>query len=151
MATIADLLRGKSSRVFSIAPTASVLDATQLMNQHKIGALVVSAGDEECSRVVGMFTERDVLTRVVAEGRDPRSTLVEEVMSTDVAYCRPDMNIDEVGAVMRQRRIRHLPVCEGGHAGRFCDLISIGDLNAFHADGQAIEIHYLNEYIHGRV
>ena len=96
-----------------------------------------------------MFTERDVLTRVVAEGRDPTRTLVEEVMSTDVAYCRPETELDEVGAMMRQRRIRHLPVCAG--EGDLKGLISIGDINAWHADGQATTIHYLNEYIYGRV
>lgn len=149
MATVADLLKEKGSRVHSIAPTATVLDATQLMNNHKVGALVVTAGDEECSHVVGMFTERDVLTRVVAEERDPRKTLVEDVMSADVAYCSPQTTMDEVSAMMRQRRIRHLPVCEG--RGQLRGLVSIGDINAWHADGQATEIHYLNQYIHGRV
>jgi CBS domain-containing protein len=149
MATVADLLGKKEARVHRISPTATVLEATQIMNRHKIGALVVTVEGDGCDRVVGMFTERDVLMRVVAVQRDPQSTLVEEVMSADVAYCTPTMEVDEVGAVMKDRRVRHMPVCESH--GHLVGLISIGDVNAFHADGQAAAIHYLNEYIHGRV
>jgi CBS domain-containing protein len=149
MATVADLLEKKAPRVHRIAPTATVLEATQIMNRHKIGALVVSVETDGCEHVVGMFTERDVLTRVVAAQRNPQSTLVEDIMSVDVAYCTRDMEVDEVGAIMKDRRVRHIPVCESH--GHLVGLISIGDINAFHADGQAAAIHYLNEYIHGRV
>ncbi len=151
MAKVSDLLAKKGPRVHSISPTATVLAATQLMNRHKIGALVVTFSSDAttCSRVIGMFTERDVLTRVVAEQRDPTTTLVEDVMSTNVAYCRGDMDIDQVAAVMRERRIRHLPVCEGD--SELQGLISIGDINAWEANGQAITIHYLHEYLHSRV
>jgi CBS domain-containing protein len=149
MATVADLLAKKESRVHRVSPTATVLEATQTMNHHKIGALVVTVEGDGCERAVGMFTERDVLMRVVAAQRDPRTTLVEDVMSADVAYCTPAMEVDEVGAIMKDRRVRHIPVCESH--GHLIGLISIGDINAFHADGQAAAIHYLNEYIHGRV
>jgi CBS domain-containing protein len=149
MATVADLLAKKESRVHRVSPTATVLEATQIMNRHKIGALVVSVEGDGCERVAGMFTERDVLMRVVAAQRNPQTTLVEEVMSVDVSYCTPEMEVDEVGAIMKERRVRHIPVCESH--GHLTGLISIGDINAFHADGQAAAIHYLNEYIHGRV
>ncbi len=69
-------------------------------------------------------------------------------MTADVAYCLPEADLEEVAAVMRERRIRHLPVCDGG--GRLLGLVSIGDVNAWHAQGQAVAIHYLHEYIHGR-
>src|SRR5438309_8664281 len=112
MATVADLLANKESRVHRVSPTATVLEATQTMNRHKIGALVVSVEGDGCDRAVGMFTERDVLMRVVAVQRDPQTTLVEEVMSVDVAYCTPAMEVDEVGAIMKDKRVRHMPVCE---------------------------------------
>ena len=154
MAYVADLLtHKKSSRVYTISPTATVLAATQLMNRHKIGALVVVADHSSdaagCDHVEGMFTERDVLTRLVAEKRDPAGTLVEEIMTTDVAFCRSDTPLEEVSAVMHDRRIRHLPVCDSG--GELKGLISIGDLNAWNARGQEVTIQYLHEYIHGRV
>lgn len=155
MANVAEILATKGDRVYSIAPTATVLEATQLMNRHKIGALVVTIATHtfdnaaECDRVVGIITERDVLTRLVAQQRDPVKTLVEEIMTADVAYCRQETPLEEVSGVMRARRIRHLPVC--GDGGQLCGLISIGDLNAFQATGQEITINYLHDYIQGRV
>jgi len=155
MAHVSDILAHKGPRVYVIPPTATVLAATKMMNHYKIGALVVTLCDENISeresldRVAGMFTERDVLTRVVALKRDPASTLVEEVMTTEVAYCRPETDLEEISAVMRERRIRHMPVCNAD--GELSGLISIGDLNGWHARGQEVVIHYLHEYIHGRV
>lgn len=154
MATTAGVLAKKGNRVYCVSPTATVLEATQLMSRHRIGALVVTVENERgkggtCQRVVGMFTERDVLTRIVGEQRTPATTLVEEVMSSNVAFVTPDTSLEDVGSVMRERRIRHLPVC--GEEGELMGLISIGDLNAWHSDGLATEIHYLNEYIYGRV
>jgi len=155
MATVADVLARKGARVFAITPAATVLEATRVMNRHKIGALVVTNSqhffDEEdhTDRVAGMITERDVLTRLVAEQRDPAQTLVETIMTTDVAFCTPQDDIDMIAATFQQRRIRHLPVCD--EEGQVIGMISIGDLNAWHAMGKDVEIHYLHEYIHGRV
>lgn len=153
MAQVSELVAKKGARVHVVSPDASVLAATQLMNHHRIGALVVAAdgaaGPADCARVQGMFTERDVLTRVVALQRDPATTRVAEVMTRDVAYCRPEMDLEEVAVMMQQRRIRHVPVCDG--PGRLCGIVSIGDLNAWRADGLDTTIHYLNDYIQGRV
>jgi CBS domain-containing protein len=153
MAQVADVLSRKGSRVYSVSPTATVLEATRMMNRHKIGSLVVTIGisnaEQPCDRIVGIMTERDVLTRLVVEQRDAAHTLVEEIMTSDIAYCQPETPLDDVAAMMRQRRIRHLPVCDG--EGLLHGLISIGDINAWHADGQEITIHYLHQYIHGRV
>ncbi|HEY4328843.1 MAG TPA: CBS domain-containing protein [Phycisphaerae bacterium] len=152
MAIVADILAHKGSQVFVVSPGASVLDATLLMNRHRIGALVVienEVGEPDCDRVAGMFTERDVLTRVICLQLDPATTIVGEIMTRDVAFCRPQTDIDEVSAVMRERRIRHLPVCS--EEGKLKGMVSIGDLNAWYARGCEAEIHYLQEYIHGRV
>jgi len=151
MAQVMDVVAKKGGRVHVVGPQVSVLEATQLMNRQRIGALVVTEGGAaaDCEHVVGMFTERDVLVRVVGLQRDPAATQVEAVMTRDVAYCRPEMDLEEVAAMMRQRRIRHLPVCDadGGLRG----VISMGDLNAWRAEGMDVTIHYLHEYIHGRV
>ncbi len=129
----------------SIGPMASVLEATQQMNRHKIGALIVKDQD----RVVGIITERDILTRVVADQRSPSETSVEDVMTTELACCLTDSDLDEVSGVMKNRRVRHVPVVD--HDGRLHGVVSIGDLNAWDADGKETTIHFLSEYIHGRV
>ncbi len=70
-------------------------------------------------------------------------------MTADVAFCRAETPLEEVSAMMRERRIRHLPVCDAD--GQLKGLISIGDLNAWNAQGLEVTIHHLHDYIHGRV
>jgi CBS domain-containing protein len=144
MPNVRELLRVKGNHVFSIGGGAKAMDGALLMNEHKIGALVVM--DE--GRVIGMFTERDVLQRVVAERRDPADTIVEEVMTREVVYCSPDTSLEEARSAMKNRRIRHLPVVEDE---KLVGLISIGDLNAHQANSQEQTIHQLHEYLYGRV
>ncbi len=147
MGTVADILRQKSGqRLLSILPSESVLTATQLMNEHSVGALLVMDRDDS---LVGIFTERDVLRRVVAMEVAPSSVAVGDVMTTEVACCTPDTTIDDARSVLRQYRIRHLPVITDD--GEVEGLISIGDLNAYHSNYQEVTIHYLHEYMLGRV
>jgi CBS domain-containing protein len=143
MAVINDILTTKGSQVLTIGPDATVLQAVMLMNDHKIGALVVTTGSD----VAGMFTERDLLRRVVGERRDPNTTKVAEVMTTEVVCCTPDTTLEEARGAMKNRRIRHLPVVEGG---RLRGLVSIGDLNAHQMTSQEHTIHLMHEYLYGR-
>jgi CBS domain-containing protein len=143
MATVRDILAVKGNHIESIAPTATVFEAAVRMNNHKIGALLVL--DEE--RLVGIVTERDILQRLVAQRRDAAETLVEEIMTTEVACCQRDTSLEEARGVMKNRRIRHLPVVDEGE--RLLALISIGDLNAYQSTAQEQTIHLLHEYIYG--
>ena len=144
MPTARDILRDKSPQIHMTLPEASVLDAINKMNQHKIGALVVMQGGQ----VVGMFTERDVLRRVLGEQRSPADVTVAEVMTADVSCCEPATELDAISQIMKERRIRHVPVRDTG--GTLMGLISIGDVNAMHASNQAQQLHYLSEYVYGR-
>ncbi len=145
MPTVKDILAEKGGDVLSIGPQATALDAAVLMNVHKIGSLVVINEGV----VVGIITERDILQRVVAARRDPGQTLVQDVMTGEVVCCRPHTKLDEARGVLKNRRIRHLPVLDDDN--RLCGLISIGDLNAHDAHDHELTIHILEEYIHGRV
>lgn len=145
MPSVRQILDEKGSQVLSVGPRATVLDAALLMNEHKIGALVVIDQQE----IVGIFTERDVLRRVVAERRDPADVIIADVMTQDVVCCASDTDIDDARSIFMQRRIRHLPVVS--ERGRLQGIISIGDLNAWQLDGHKLELHFLHEYIHGRV
>ena len=145
MATVSDILAVKGSHVLTIGKGATVIDAALLMNEHKVGALVVT----EDGRVIGMFTERDVLRRVVGEHRDPATTLVGEVMTAEVICCTPETTIDEARGAMKNRRVRHLPLVDDER--RLQGLISIGDLNAHEASDHEHTIYLLQEYLYGRV
>ena len=143
MNTVKSILADKGGHVWSVGPGATVLEAAVLMNEYKIGALAVMDG----GRLVGIFTERDVLRRVVGEGRNPAATRVADVMTAELVCCGPETTLEEARGVMKNRRIRHLPVLEGD--GRLMGLVSIGDLNARMEHAQEHHIHLLHEYIYG--
>ncbi len=145
MTMVRDILMKKGSHVWSMGGQATVLQAAQFMREHKVGALIILDGE----RIAGMFSERDVLQRIVADGRDPAQTTVGDVMTVEVACCTPDTSLEEARGAMKNRRIRHLPVVDGEE--RLLGLISIGDLNAFQVANQEQTIHLLNEYLYGRV
>ena len=150
MATVSHLLATKSGcHVFSVSPETTVFDATRLMNAEHIGALLVvqtsPAGDE----LVGIFTERDVLRRVVAAGRQSDFTCVGAVMTRDIITCTIDTQLEEIAELMRVERIRHLPVLEGNQ--HIAGLISIGDLNAYKAGNCQLALQAAENYIQGRV
>jgi CBS domain-containing protein len=144
MGTVREILSRKGGQVWSVGREATVLDAALLMNEHRVGALVVL----EDGRVAGMFTERDVLRRIVASQRDPSRTRVAEVMTEEVFCGTLETSIEEARGAMKNRRIRHLPLVDGDR--RLLGLISIGDLNAHEATSQEQTIHLLQEYLYGR-
>jgi CBS domain-containing protein len=115
------------------------------MSACNIGSLVVV----DDGRLVGVITERDLLRGVLALGRDPSTTRVEEVMTAEIVCCQMHTTLEEASGVMKNRRLRHLPVVS--EAGELQGLISIGDLNAAHSHDQELTIHLLHEYIHGYV
>lgn len=146
METVNQILRQKASRRLLCAqPSETVLETTRRMNDYGVGAMLIMEDD----RIVGIFTERDVLRRIVVEERVPSQVSVGEVMTTEVACVTLDTTIDEAQNLMRQYRIRHAPVvdCDGEVKG----ILSIGDLNAYHASKQEVAVHFLYEYLHGRV
>ena len=146
MAVVNDILAQKGSRVVvTVAKGETVLRAAQVMNEHRIGALVVLEGDQ----IAGMFTERDVLRRVVGEERAPAATRVEEVMTAEVACCTPQTPVEEARAAMKNQRIRHLPVV--GDNGSLQGVISIGDVNAHETADHQQTIFLMREYLYGRV
>ncbi len=142
MATVKDILAKKGGFVASIGKGESVHAAARLMNEKRIGALVLTEGDE----VVGIFTERDVMTRVVAAGRDPETTTIEDVMTSPVACCRPDTSLEECRGVFTNRRIRHLPVVD---EGRLVGIVTSGDLLAQEISEKQRTIEDLHRYIYG--
>lgn len=140
---VSTLLRDKGTTVHSTRPEDSVRDAVRQMNDHHIGALVVMRGE----RPVGMFTERDVLMRVVAAGLDPNTTPVEAVMSRRITVIRPETSVDDAMAIITRERHRHLPVVDADK--RVVGMISIGDLTRWIVRDEESRIQNLSEYIWG--
>ncbi len=139
MATVNDILLKKGKELVSMGAGETVQHAAQLMNERKIGGLVVTEG----GKMVGIFTERDVLRRVVAEPRDPATTVLRDVMTTPVASCRSETTLEECVGVMTRKRIRHLPVVDDESV---CGLITSSDLLEFQMTEHEATIRYLNSY-----
>lgn len=119
----------------------SVLDATRVMSERQIGAVPVVDGE----RLAGIFTERDVMARVVAETRDPRATPVGDVMSTGLVIADIAESCETCLGRMQQARVRHLIVLE---RGRLAGIVSLRDLLAADLDDKAEAITLLNAYVH---
>ena len=146
MGKISEILSQKPRRkLLSAHPDETVLEATQRMDEHGVGALLIM--DE--GHLVGIFTERDVLRRVVSKECTPATVRVGEVMTSQVACCTLDTPIEEAQNLMRQYRVRHVPVINAD--GDVLGIVSIGDLNAHHTTHQEVTIHFLQEYLFGRV
>ncbi len=142
MYQVSELIGQKGSGVATIAPRATVLEAAQAMNDRKIGSLIVVDG----TRVVGIITERDILTRIVAIERSPSKTKVEEVMTPNPISCVPETPLEELRSLMHERRVRHIPVLD---RGRLAGMVSIGDLNAAETKALVQTVGYLKAYIAG--
>jgi CBS domain-containing protein len=141
---VSSLLHHKGSTVWHVAPEATVFDAIKLMAEKNIGALpVLSRGT-----LVGIFTERDYTRKVALMGKTSRDTRVLEVLSGDVVCVSPNDSVEECMKLMTERRIRHLPVVEGG---KILGIISIGDLVNWIISAQNSAIEQMEQYIAGGV
>lgn len=108
--------------VIRVSPEESVAVAARTLTHYNIGILPVCGGD---GRVWGLVTDRDLVTRCVASGRNPASTPVREVMTKNVVSVRPDMDTGAAAHLMGREQIRRLPVMENG---KLCGMVSLGDL-----------------------
>ena len=108
----------------------SVFDAARMMRDHDIGDVIAL----ESERITGILTDRDIVVRSLAEGRDPKTTTIGEVASGDVTTVSPDDSFDDAVQLMRQRNIRRLPVVENGTP---VGIVSLGDL-AMERDRQSV-------------
>ncbi len=140
--SIASLLEGKGRALHTVPANVSVFDAVQNMNQHRIGAVLVMDG----SRLAGIFTERDALTRVIAASLDPKVTPLARVMTQNVLTVTPETTVQQVMDIFAEKRCRHLPVVQDG---QLVGLISIGDVSRWVSNSLRAEAESLRQYIAG--
>ena len=145
-----DKRRAPLSRIFeegeaihSVAPDTPVTECVRLMTAKKIGALVVMDGE----RLMGIFTERDALNKVLAGGLDPGSTKVSAVMTKDPYCISPTTTVDEAMELITKRRFRHLPIVENG---KVLAVVSSGDLTHWLVKDQMGEVQELVDLAAGQ-
>lgn len=117
------------------SPQDTVVDAARLMAQQDVGPIPVVDGD----RLVGLLTDRDIVVRVVAEGRSPESTTIGEIASTDLATVSPDEDLDRALQLLAERRVRRLPVVEGGRLVGMVAQADVARRGDDRATGQVVE------------
>lgn len=142
MKTVSDILAKKGTEILSISPTVTVIDAVKAMAQQKVGALLVL----EAGKLRGIVSEQDYTRKVILTCLNAEQMLVQDIMTRQVVVTRPDQPVQEVMAIMTERRIRHLPVM---HNGELVGLVSIGDLVKEIISEQQFIIAQLENYIHG--
>jgi CBS domain-containing protein len=143
MNQLSEILDEKGTEVLRIDAGASVFEAVKRMVEANVGSLLVTEEGE----ITGIVTERDYLRRVALEGRTDKETAVREIMSSPLIVVTLQTTIDESMALMTDRRIRHLPVVDGGEV---VGVVSIGDVVKFKSMQQSFEIKYLTDYITAR-
>ncbi len=143
MVKVSDILEHKGRDVAVISKEATVVEAARMMHARHIGGLVVT----ERNTPIGIFTERDLMNRVVAADRDVRTTRVADVMTSPIATVRTDTPLDECQRLMTNMRLRHLPVVEDG---ALLGIISSGDIMAWRMSSCEHAVEHLSEYLYGR-
>jgi len=124
---------GKGEAIHSVGPDTPVTECVRLMTAGKIGALIVMEG----GRLIGIFTERDALNKVLAGGLDPGNTKVSEVMTRDPYCISPTTTVDDAMKLITKRRFRHLPIVDNG---KVLAVVSSGDLTHWLVQDQMGEI-----------
>ncbi len=141
MTIVRQLLDRKDRAIFSVEPQAPVLEAIRAMAAHHVGALLVMQADT----LAGIVSERDYARKVILLGRSSAETPVRDIMTFPVITVSPDDTVQTCMQLMTDKRVRHLPVVDGG---RVVGMVSIGDLvKAVIAEQQA-QIEQLENYIH---
>jgi CBS domain-containing protein len=142
--TARDVLRVKGDRVYTTRPGQLIFEVIQLLVEHSLGSLVVT--DEE-GGVVGMLSERDVLRALAREPESLKDLKVSDLMTQRVIIGLEEDTLDQMLAVMTEKRIRHLPIMSDG---KLAGILSIGDCVKAKAEHAEVAIHYLTDYITGK-
>ncbi len=135
------ILQSKGADVFAVSGATSVRDAVAILGDKNIGAVVVKNGD---GTVSGIFSERDVVRRLKSEGAAVLDRPVADCMTRNPFTCTRETTLDELMGEMTKKRIRHMPVVEGG---RLVGIVSIGDVVKRKIDDIEREAAALKEYI----
>jgi CBS domain-containing protein len=106
-----------------VSPSTSIAELARLMVKHDIGAIPI--GDDD--KLIGMVTDRDIVCRGLANGKDVAKLTAREVMTKQIVWCRDDEDLDDATRIMEQKKIRRLPVIDGNK--RMVGMLSLGDLS----------------------
>lgn len=140
MTKVSSILKAKGARVVTVLPSMEILAVTQTLREKNIGAVLVS---RDGRTVEGIYSERDLVNDLATKGPDILAMPVSQFMTRAVVTCSAEDEVKDIMRTMTQRRIRHLPVMEGGH---LAGIISIGDAVKSRLDDMELETNVLRDY-----
>ena len=141
MTLVKNILARKAAPAVTVSPSTTVFEALQLMAEKNIGSVIVMNDDQ----YQGIVTERDYSRKVILKNKHSRSTLVSEIMTTDLSHISPNDSIDNCMAIMTTNNVRYLPVFSNNE---LVGIISMSDVVKATILEQETTIQHLNEYIH---
>lgn len=146
MKTVKDILKTKSSEIWSLSPKAMVFDALRMMGEKEIGSIMVI---DDKGKVAGIITERDYARKIILVGKASKETYVEEIMTPfdQMFTVKPETTVDDCMVLMTGKKIRHIPVFEGE---KFVGIVTIGDVVKSIISEQETLIEHLSNYIAGK-
>jgi CBS domain-containing protein len=144
MKKVADILRHKGSRITSVAPDNTVLEALRIMADQNIGSVLVLENQE----YKGIMTERDYSRKVILKGKSSTDTPVAEIMTNDLPHVTPQDTIEFCMQLLSDKNIRYLPVFDNG---ALCGIISINDVVKETILTQQETITHLKDYLHSGI
>lgn len=152
MVTVKEILGIKGREIVSVRPDATLLAALEVMASKNIGAVLVLDAD---GALAGIFSERDFVRKIIIKGRTMETTQVKEIMTSHVLYVSPETTVSDCMSLMTEKRVRHLPVMDGG---KVVGVLSIGDVikellreQDLVINRQAAEIGQLERYTTGSI
>ena len=139
---VSEILKNKGSDVVTMGPNDTVLEIARLLSTKHIGAIVIR---DVRSAVIGIISERDIIHAIAVHGEQALAMTARDVMTHEVISCTADDIITGVMKTMTERRVRHLPVIEGGDLK---GMVSIGDVVKNRLDETELETRVLRDYVH---
>jgi CBS domain-containing protein len=140
MATILELLKNNHHDLHVVQHDQTVIEAVHFMVENNIGAVPVLNQGE----LAGIFSERDLMTKVLVRGLDPNNTTLDVVMSPDPLSVAPNVSIHDCMVLMKQHKFRHLPICDGR---KLVGFLSLRDILLHEVDEKDIEVRMMRAYI----
>jgi len=144
MKKVADILSHKGSRITSVSPETTVLDALRIMADQNIGSVLVLEGE----RYMGIMTERDYSRKVILKGKSSTDTKVSEIMTNDLPHVKPQDTIEFCMQLLSDKNIRYLPVFDNEE---LCGIVSINDVVKETILTQQETITHLKDYLHSGI
>jgi CBS domain-containing protein len=140
MVTIRDILNEKGQNVFSVTPETTVYEGLEKMSAHDVGSMLVMEGE----KLLGIFTERDYMKKIILQNKASKTTMIKEIMTTNPVCATPSDSVDNAMSIMTKQHCRHLPIIE---QSKIIGVVSIGDLVKKKISDMDATIKYLSDYI----